>query len=54
MDSSLDEGVGRSGSVLGGEGVLNSNLTLWGAILFGGVEGEDCLNSRWRRVFVWS
>lgn len=40
-DSSLDDGVGRSGKLLGGDGVLNSLLELLGVERRDGVDGEE-------------
>ena len=40
-DSSLDDGVGRSGKLLGGDGVLNFLLELLGVERRDGVDGEE-------------
>jgi len=40
-DSSLDDGVGKSGRLLGGDGVLNLLLELFGVERRDGVDGEE-------------
>lgn len=40
-DSSLDDGVGKSGRLLGGEGVLNLLLELFDVERRDGVDGEE-------------